>query len=195
MPEFGLLLLAAGRGTRFGASPKLLQTWRGKPLVRHAAEAALGSGLGPVVAVLGAHGDAVAAALHGLDLTQATNPDHAEGLSTSLRAGLAALPERVDAVLVLLADMPRIAPRHLADLAAAFRRADPAPAAVVPVHAGERGNPVLLNRRRLAPDLAALRGDQGAGRLLAGRGDVLEIAMDAAVRQDVDTPAGLAALP
>ena len=194
MPDIGLLLLAAGRGTRFGASPKLLQSWRGKPLVRHAAEAALDSGLGPVVAVLGAHADLVGPALDGLDLARVTNQAHGDGLSTSLQVGLAALPDRVDAVLVLLGDMPRITPHHLNQLADAFRRADPAPSAVVPVHADQRGNPVLLNRRLLACALAKLRGDQGAGRLLAGRSDVFELAMDAAVTQDVDTPAGLAAL-
>ena len=54
--------------------------------------------------------------------------------------------------------------------------------------------PFSSNRRLLASALAALQGDQGAGRLLAGRNDVFELAMDAAVTQDVDTPAGLAAL-
>jgi molybdenum cofactor cytidylyltransferase len=190
MPEFGLVLLAAGRGTRFGPAPKLLGLLDGEPLVRHAARAALASRLGPVAVVLGAHAPAVRAALDGLDLTFVENPAHAEGLSTSLRAGLAALPER-EAVLVLLGDMPRIGAHHLHALADAYVEGD---AAVVPVHAGQRGNPVLLDRRRLAADLATLDGDRGAGRLLARRPDVREIALDAAVLADVDTPAGLAAL-
>jgi molybdenum cofactor cytidylyltransferase len=190
MPEFGLVLLAAGRGTRFGPAPKLLGLLDGEPLVRHAARAALASRLGPVAVVLGAHGPAVRAALDGLDLTFVANPAHAEGLSTSLRAGLAALP-KAEAVLVLLGDMPRIGAHHLRALADAYSEGD---AAVVPVHAGQRGNPVLLDRRRLAADLATLNGDRGAGRLLAGRGDVREIALDAAVLQDVDTPAALADL-
>jgi molybdenum cofactor cytidylyltransferase len=194
MPEFGLVLLAAGRGSRFGEAPKLLQPWKGKPLVRHAAEAALGARLGPVVAVLGAHADAVGAALKDLDLVRVTNPSYAMGLSTSLLAGLAALPDRVPGVLVLLGDMPRVTPGHLTGLADAFRLADPAPSAVVPVHGGQRGNPALLNRALLAQSLAGLSGDQGAGRLLAGRSDVLEIQMDAGVTLDVDTPAGLFAL-
>ncbi|KQP42378.1 4-diphosphocytidyl-2C-methyl-D-erythritol kinase [Methylobacterium sp. Leaf104] len=194
MPELGLILLAAGRGTRFGAAPKLLQPLAGRPLVRHAAEAAIGSGLGPVVAVLGAHADRVGAALDGLDLVRIVNPAYAGGLATSLQAGLAALPAEVAGAIVLLGDMPRVTARHLTDLAEAFRRADPAPSAVVPIHAGRRGNPVLLNLGLLAPALAALSGDQGAGRLLAGRDDVLACAMDAGVIQDVDTPDGLAAL-
>ena len=191
--DYGLVLLAAGRGTRFGPAPKLLSLLHGEPLVRHAARAALDSGLGPVTAVIGAHGPAVRAALEGLHLSCIDNPAYGEGLSTSLQAGLAAQPQ-ADAVLVLLADMPRIAAHHLIALAEAFSQSDPAPAAVVPIHAGRRGNPVLLNRRRLEADLATLTGDQGAGRLLARRTDIREVAMDAAVLQDVDTPEGLAGL-
>lgn len=194
MPDFGIVVLAAGRGTRFGAEPKLLGRLNGKTLVRHAAETALAARLGPVVAVLGAHADAVRAALAGLDIDTVANPAFADGLSTSLRTGLDAMPARVEAVFVLLADMPRITPDHLAALAAAYRAADPPPAAIMPVSAGQRGNPVLLNRHRLRRELAGLTGDQGAGRILAGRSDVIEIAMDAAVAADVDTPAALAAL-
>jgi molybdenum cofactor cytidylyltransferase len=62
------------------------------------------------------------------------------------------------------------------------------------VSGGRRGNPVLLNRARLATELMALVGDRGAGSLLAARSDVVEIAMDAAVGQDVDTNEALAAL-
>ena len=196
MPEaaVGTVLLAAGRGTRFGPAPKLLAALAGKPLVRHAAEAALAARARPVVVVLGAHADAVRAALRGLDLVLVENPDYAAGLSTSLRVGLAALPEAVTGALVLLGDMPRVTAAHLDRLIAAFAAADPLPAAIVPVHAGRRGNPVLLNRRRLAPDLARLAGDRGAGPLLAGRTDVLEIPGDEGTALDIDTSAALADL-
>lgn len=187
MPTVGAVLLAAGQGRRFGPEPKLLAMLDGKPLVRRAAEAALGSAARPVVAVLGAHGRAVRAALDGLDLAFVENPDFADGLSTSLRAGLAALPAETDAAIVLLGDMPRIAPRHLDALIAAYAAARPRPCAVAPVHEGRRGNPVLLDHHRLSNELAALSGDHGAGPLLKCRGDVLEIAGDAAVRHDIDT--------
>lgn len=194
MPEpIGTVLLAAGCGTRFGASPKLLSPLDGKPLVRHAAQAALAADLGPVVAVVGHAGEGVRAALAGLPLTLVENPDYAEGLSTSLRAGLAALPETVAGALVLLGDMPRVGPDLLVQLAEAFRGAEVA--AVVPVRAGQRGNPVLLNRRLLAEGLAGLTGDRGAGPLLARRDDVLELTVeDPGVLVDVDTPAALAGL-
>lgn len=162
----------------------------GKPLVRHAAECAVAAKLGPVAVVLGAHGAAVRQALAGLDLRMVDNPAYADGMSTSLRCGLDALPEPA-AIIVMLGDMPRIRPAHLAILAASFVAADPAPAAIVPVHRGARGNPVLLNRALLVRDLASLGGDRGAGRLLAARTDVVELEMDAAVTLDIDTQAAL----
>ena len=192
MPEpIGIMLLCAGRGSRFGPEPKLLSLFDGKPLVRHAAETAIESGLGPVIAVLGAEIPPIRDTLDGLALDIVQNPLHADGLSTSLRVGLEALRADIAGVIVMLGDMPRIRPNHLHGLAAAFRAADPQPAAVVPVHAGRRGNPVLLNRVLLATALARLSGDRGAGPLIVGRDDVMEIAMDEAVRQDVDTPAAL----
>ena len=191
-PRVAALILAAGRGTRFGPEPKMLAPFAGRPLVRHAARAALASSARPVVAVLGAHAPAVRAALAGLDLAIVENPAFAEGLSTSLRAGLAALPPDTEAALVLLGDMPRIGPAHCAALIAAYAATDPRPSAVVPVSGGRRGNPVLLDLARLGPALAGLAGDRGAGPLLKGRADVLEIPGDAGVAYDVDTPEALA---
>ena len=93
--------------------------------------------------------------------------------------------------MVLLGDMPRVTATQIDRLADAFRSADPAPAAVVPVVDGRRGNPVLLDRCRLGPELAALTGDHGAGPLLRGRADVLEIVGDPGTVLDVDTPDAL----
>jgi molybdenum cofactor cytidylyltransferase len=192
--EIGTVLLAAGLGSRFGPAPKLLATLHGRPLVRHAAEAALGARPRPVVAVLGAHAEAVRAALDGLDLVGIENPDYRAGLATSLRAGLAALPGTCSAAVVVLGDMPRVTAAHIDRLAAAFAAAQDEPAAVVPVQDGRRGNPVLLNLRRLGPEIARLAGDHGAGPLLKGRADVLEIPGDPGTALDIDTPAGLAVL-
>ena len=190
-PRVGVVLLAAGRGTRFGPAPKLLATLDGEPLVRHAARAALASRARPVIAVIGAHAERVRAALDGLGLRVVENPTYADGLSTSLRAGLAALPGEAEAAIVMLGDMPRVAGPHLDALIAAFAAADPRPCAVIPVTDGRRGNPVLIDHHRLRDALAALEGDRGAAPILAGRADVAEIAMDAAVGFDVDTPDAL----
>ncbi|SFM68543.1 nucleotidyltransferase family protein [Methylobacterium pseudosasicola] len=191
MPEIGTILLAAGLGTRFGPEPKMLAPLDGKPLVRHAAEAALAARPRPVVVVLGAHADAVRAALAGLDLTFVENPDFRAGLSTSLRAGLAALPRSCEAAVVVLGDMPRISEVHIDRLAVSFEESSKAVAAVVPVQDGRRGNPVLLNLRLLADDIARLTGDRGAGPLLRNRPDILEIPGDPATALDIDTPDAL----
>ncbi|MEH3147494.1 MAG: nucleotidyltransferase family protein [Methylobacterium frigidaeris] len=191
----GIVVLAAGLGSRFGPAPKLLASLDGRPLVRHAAEAALAADLGPVVAVLGHEAARVSAVLDDLALCPVVNPRFGEGLSTSVRAGLSALPGEVAAAIVLLGDMPRVAPDLLRDLAAAFEAAERKPAAVVPVRDGRRGNPVLLNRHRLSAEIEALSGDRGFGPLLAGRADVLEWPVRAeGVLIDVDTPEALARL-
>lgn len=182
------LILAAGRGTRFGPEPKLLAVLDGQPLVRHAALAALRAGLHPVLAVTGHQSDRVTAALDGLDLAVVRNPAYASGLSTSLRAGLDALPAATRAVVVLLGDMPLVAPATIQALAAAF---DGDQAAIVPTCKGRRGNPVLL-AARLFPDLRRLTGDAGAGALLRARPDVLELPVaDPAILADIDTPRAL----
>ncbi|HEV2559778.1 MAG TPA: nucleotidyltransferase family protein [Microvirga sp.] len=192
MTGIAAIVLAAGRGTRFGEAPKLLADLDGKPVIQHVAEAALASSLDPVILVSGHRRPEIEAALDGLPLQLAFNPAFADGLSTSLRTGFAALPpER--AAMVLLGDMPRVKPTLIDRLAAAWRGAG-GPAALVPVHDGRRGNPVVLSHL-LAPEVARLAGDAGAGPLLRGRDDVvLWPADDPAVLQDVDTAAALDAL-
>lgn len=191
MVRIGTILLAAGRGTRFGEEPKLLALLDGCPVVRRTAEAALAALPRPVVAVLGAHEEAVEAALAGLDLTLVRNRAYADGLSTSLKAGIAALPDH-DAAIVMLGDMPLVSPTLIDRLASTFSEAEAKPASVVPVHDGRRGNPVLLNLRLLRDGIASLSGDRGAGPLLAGRPDVVEIDGDPSTSLDIDTRDALA---
>jgi molybdenum cofactor cytidylyltransferase len=193
MSSVAAIILAAGLGSRFGAAPKLLAELDGKPLVRHVAEAAVAAGVSPVLAVVGHHREEVGAMLAGLDVTLVPNPAYADGLSSSLRAGFAALPSGVEAAVILLGDMPRVTPALIDGLAEVWRRHGEA-SAIVPTFAGRRGNPVLL-ARALAPAVASLRGDVGAGPLLRARTDVLEWPVDdPAVLQDVDTSVALAAL-
>ncbi|MDJ1158387.1 nucleotidyltransferase family protein [Chelatococcus sp. SYSU_G07232] len=193
MSAVGAIVLAAGRSTRMGGPNKLIQTLGGKPLVRHAAEAALASTARPVVVVTGHDADAVRAALAGLSVAFTHNPAFATGLSTSLDVGLAALPDTAAGAVVMLADMPRVSGRIIDALVAAFE-ARPDVAAVVPTLSGEWGNPVLLARRIFA-EVEALSGDEGARRLLVHRQDVLAVPIDdTAVAMDVDTPEALAAL-
>lgn len=188
------VLLAAGLSSRYRAldpsvATKLVAELDGVPLVRRAAEAALASRAAPLVVVTG-HAEAeVRAALGGLAVAFVFNPDHASGLASSLRAGLAALPAEADGALVLLGDMPGVTAPLLDRLIVAYA-GDGAAEAVVPVHRGRRGNPALLGRALFGPALA-LRGDEGARRLLDRARVVEEEVDDAGVLRDVDEPAAL----
>jgi molybdenum cofactor cytidylyltransferase len=188
------VVLAAGRSTRMGGPNKLLAEIGGRPLVRIAVEQALASSAKPVVVVTGHQRDQVEAALKGLKVTFVHNPDFADGLSTSLKAGIAALPADVDGAVVCLGDMPQVDARLIDRLIGAF---DPERGAlvVVPTIAGKRGNPVVWSRRFFA-DLAALDGDVGARHLIGSYPEaVVEVPVaDKAALVDVDTPDALDAV-
>lgn len=192
-PRVAALLLAAGQGRRMGGPNKLLARVGGKPLVRIAAEAALASKADSLTVVTGHRPEDVRAALEGLDVGYVHNPDHEQGLSTSLRAGIESLPPDLDGVVVLLADMPGIDAAIIDRLIGAFRP-DEGTLIVVPTYDGKRGNPVLWSSR-FFPALAAIHGDTG-GRHLIGENPeaVAEIEVGESVAIDVDTPEALAAV-
>jgi molybdenum cofactor cytidylyltransferase len=185
------LVLAAGRSTRMGGPNKLIAEISRRPLVRIAAEEALASRARPVIVVTGHQRDQVETALAGLPVRFVHNPDFAQGLGTSLRAGIAAVPADADGAIVCLGDMPQVDASLIDGLITAF---DPDRSAlvVVPTFEGKRGNPVLWSRR-FFPDLMAIEGDVGA-RFLIGRYPeaVIEVPVDGkATLVDVDTPEAL----
>jgi molybdenum cofactor cytidylyltransferase len=188
------LVLAAGRSSRMGAANKLLADVAGVPMVRRVVDTALASAARPVIIVTGNEQGKVQAALRGCKATFVHNHNFAEGMSTSLRAGLAALPGRIDGALICLGDMPLVTPAVLDRLIAAFNP-DEGRAVCVPTWNGKRGNPVLWDRRFFA-EMADLAGDVGAKHLIGEHaGLVAEVAMpDDAVLTDIDTPEALAAL-
>ncbi len=188
------IVLAAGRSTRMGEANKLLQSVRGQPMLRHAVEAQLASRARPVIVVTGHQQAEVAAVLAGLDVTLVHNPDYADGLAGSVKAGLAALPDTVAGVVVSLGDMPNVTETVIDRLAQVFAESGEA-LAVVPTLLGQRGNPVLLARALFA-EVAQLTGDQGARRLLDAAGDaIVEVPLDdPAIALDIDTPEALAAI-
>jgi molybdenum cofactor cytidylyltransferase len=201
MAEIAAIVLAAGQASRYraaggAAATKLVADYRGEPLVRFAARAALASRARPVVVVTGHAREDVRRALAGLDLTFAHNADFAEGLATSLRTGIAALPATVDGAVVLLGDMPEASAGVVDRLIEAYRR-QPAALAAVAVYRGRRGNPVLLGRDLFA-EVGRLSGDEGArGVLLAlppERIASVEVA-EAGVTKDVDRPEDFVADP
>jgi molybdenum cofactor cytidylyltransferase len=192
--SFAAVILAAGRSTRMGGPNKLLAEITGKPLARIAAEAALESRARPVIVVTGHQGETVRSALSDLPLEFVDNPDFADGLSTSLRTGIAALPSDIDGAVVLLADMPQVDSALIDKLIAAH---DPEKGALiaVPVLDGKRGNPVLWSKR-FFPELTALEGDVGARHLIGKYGEaVVEVPVTgAAALTDIDTPDALKAV-
>jgi molybdenum cofactor cytidylyltransferase len=191
MSDVAAIILAAGRGTRFGDELKLLAQIGGKALVRHAAEAAVGSLVDPVIVVTGYCSNKVEAALHGLPVQILYNALFAQGLSTSLKAGFSALPPTTRAAVILLGDMPFVKADLIDALVAEWRERGE-PAALVPTLDGRRGNPVVLSRD-LQAMIEDLSGDVGAGSLLRERSDVLEWpTTDPAVAQDIDTREELA---
>jgi molybdenum cofactor cytidylyltransferase len=191
--QVAALVLAAGRSTRMGGPNKLIAEIAGKPLVRIAAEQALASRAAPVVVVTGHERAQVEAALTGLKLELVHNPDYAEGLSSSLKIGLAALPAAVAGAIVCLADMPQVTTAVINRLVTAFNPEQGA-LVVVPTSRGKRGNPVVW-ARRFFPDLVALHGDVGARHLIGANAEfVTEVALeDSAVLIDIDTPDALIA--
>ena len=188
------VVLAAGRSSRMGGPNKLLAEIGGRPLVRIVAEAALASQARPVVVVTGHERERVEAALAGLPVTFVHNPNYAEGLGTSLRAGIAAVPAQADGVVVCLGDMPQVDAALIDRLIAAI---DPDKGALVavPTIDGKRGNPVVWSRRFFS-DLMAVEGDVGARHLIGRYGEaVVEVPVTGTgVLTDIDTPEALAAL-
>jgi molybdenum cofactor cytidylyltransferase len=185
------VVLAAGRSTRMGGPNKLVAELGGKPLVRIAAEQALASRAKPVIVVTGHQRERVEAALTGLPVELVDNPDFAQGLGTSVRAAIAAVPASADGAIICLGDMPQVDAALIDRLIAAF---DPEKGAlvVIPTFDGQRGNPVLWSRR-FFPDLKSIEGDIGARKLIERyREAVVEVPVSgAAAFTDIDTPEAL----
>jgi molybdenum cofactor cytidylyltransferase len=197
-PRVAVLLLAAGRSTRMGGPNKLLADANGAPLVVHAVKAAVASQAVEIVVVLGHMADQVRAAIGQAvpangKLRFVTNPDFVDGLSTSVRTGIAALGKDIDAAIVQLGDMPGVSSALLDRLMAAFSPVE-GRSICVPTVGGKRGNPVLWDRR-FFPEIAKVSGDTGARHLIGEHADLVcevEMTGEAAVT-DIDTPEALAA--
>ncbi len=182
----GAIVLAAGGSLRMG-QPKQLLTVGGRPMVRLVTEAAVAAGLAQVVVVIGANADAVRTALAGLPVEIVLNEGWADGLSSSIRAGLGALHPRTQAALLVLGDQPALAADLLRLLVDRYL-ATGAPI-VAPFYQGRRGNPVLFDRR-LFYELSAVEGDRGGRALVDRYRDQVERVdvEDAAVIMDIDSP-------
>ena len=195
LPPIAAVVLAAGLSSRMAPDNKLLSPMPdGRPMLAHTVDNALASGLKPVLVVTGHQEPAVRAALAGKPVSFVHAPDYAAGLAASLAAGIAALAGSIGGALICLGDMPLVPAALLARLAAAYNPTE-GREIILPVFAGQRGNPVLWGSR-LFPDLLRLTGDTGGRQILR---DYMEFVAEVpaetdAVLRDFDTPESLATL-
>lgn len=190
-PRIAALILAAGASSRMGSN-KLIEDIAGTPMVARVARSVAASKVDPIAIVTGNQHDKVEAAVNGIKASIVHNRDFAQGLATSLKAGIAALPKDIDGVLVCLGDMPLVSPRTIDKLIAAFNPLE-GRSIVVPIHDGRRGNPVLWSAQYF-DEMKRLSGDQGARKLLeAHADDIVEVPIeDESILFDVDTQDKLA---
>ena len=181
------VVLAAGQSLRFGGN-KLLADLGGQALVRRTVHNLMSVGLDEIFVVTGHEAANVSLALAGTKVKFILNPAYAQGLSSSLKEGVAAAA-KFDAVLVCLGDMPLVSAIDYRRIIRAFN----ATGIVVPTYDGQRGNPVLWGSRYFG-ELQALTGDQGARALLDKYRDaIIEVEVSGpGIFLDADTPEALA---
>lgn len=185
-PVHGCMILAAGASRRLGRSKQLLRH-EGQPLVRRAAQLALGTEPACTLVVVGCEADAVHAALGDLPVQRVDCADWQRGMGASLRAGLSMLPEAICGALIVVCDQPLLDAAHLAALLGAWRR-QPARAAAS-YYAGRLGVPALLPRAWFAA--LGAPGDHGARELLAQRAAEVTAVVNERLAVDIDRPADL----
>src|SRR4051794_37471841 len=170
-PSVTGLLLAAGAGQRAGGPKALRRDGAGRPWLVHAVDVLLAGGCAEVLVVLGSAGDEAQALLadhprRGTGVRTVQNPDWADGMSTSLRAGLQAAGPSATAVLVHLVDLPDVTPEVMRRLLAVAT----GPGCLArAVYRGAPGHPVLIGRDHLAALRGSLAGDRGAQGYLDSR--------------------------
>jgi xanthine dehydrogenase accessory factor len=182
-------VLAAGSSARLGR-PKQLVSFRGEPLVRNAARAALASTCDKVAVIVGAERAGVENALAGLDVRCVENGDWREGVASSVRRAVAwARDQHADGLVVLLADQPLLSPDHVNELCAAVRAGAPAAASA---YDDVVGVPAAFNASQFDA-LLELTGDRGAARVLSQLPGVVKV-MFPEGRVDVDRESDVAEL-
>lgn len=188
-PALPAIVLAAGRAQRMGAN-KLLARFAGEYLIQRVVRRLHEAAVQPIVVVTGHEAERIHAALAAEPIQWAHNPNYAQGLASSLKVGIQALPEDALGVLVMLGDMPEIDVNHLNALAEEFFRHQ-GQCVVQPITAGQGGNPCILPKA-LFPAVQQLTGDVGAKALFAHATiPIVQVVMGTEVLVDVDTPTAL----
>jgi len=188
MPEIGIVVLAAGRSTRFAEvrASKLLALVGDIPLVRLAVNAALDSQVGDVIVITGDRSDDVALSLAGLPIRVVREPRFGDGMAASLGRGVLEL-RTADAIMVTLGDVPGVLPETYRRVAGRWRSTRAA--IVVPRYADATAPaPPTLFGSALFDELLALRGDVGARNVIARHASVVvEEPVAWPAPRDVDT--------
>ena len=156
-----IIILAAGSSSRMGLPKQLLQL-HGKSLLRHAAETALGAHPAEVVAVLGFESDRMKHELDDLPLRIILNPAWQEGIASSIKEGITALPGTVEAAVMLLCDQPFVTTDLLIRLITCCTDKKPIAATG---YEQTSGVPACF-MRQLFPELLQLSGDHGAKQVI-----------------------------
>jgi molybdenum cofactor cytidylyltransferase len=180
------IVLAAGLSSRMGRN-KMLLDLSGRSVVRRAVETATAAKLSPVLVVMGHEQERVEAELEGMRYVKVVNPDYAKGMNTSLRAGIAAVPQGCGGALLMLADMPLVSAAMLRELCENFR-AGKSPL-VVSTYDGVLAPPIVYGRTLFSELLALQAEDCGKRVVKQHRAEAAEIAWPAAALTDLDLPA------
>jgi molybdenum cofactor cytidylyltransferase len=189
MKDIGAIILAAGMSKRM-RQPKQFLNLQGKPLFRYSVETAVRSGLSPVVVVSGEHTELVKEYIRDLPAIVVHNPNFAEGMSSSLKAGVKAIQNKVSASFVFLADQPFIPVSVVNRLLEVFDVAKSKNIKIIrPRYASVPGHPVLFDAEIL-PELLFIEGDRGAHQVISQHLDELEyVDFDQSLwGVDIDTP-------
>jgi molybdenum cofactor cytidylyltransferase len=185
------IILAAGASSRLG-SPKQLIQYNGEALLARAIRIALEAGFDPVIAVLGAERESIRAAVDNTGAVFVDNDLWQDGIASSIHAGIRALDQTSQAVLIMSCDQPKLSADHLHRLLDTFA-SQPQPAITASFYAGVRGVPAVFPAGAF-PYLMQLSGDAGARKLLVNPPcPVIEIPC-AGGEIDIDTPEDLAHL-
>jgi molybdenum cofactor cytidylyltransferase len=179
------ILLAAGTSSRMGCN-KLLFELGGESVLRGAARRALAGGLDPLLVVLGHQCERASQELDGLGCRVVINPDYDQGIISSLKAGVAALPPGPAAAAVMLADMPLVSAAMISDLVARYR-ATGAPL-VVSDYEGVHAPPMLYDRALFGELLAMTGGGCGRQVVKRHRAEAQVLSWPAAALADLDVP-------
>ncbi len=195
-PTIAAVVLGAGRSRRMAPHNKLLVSDKaGRPMIARVADNVLSSNARPILVVTGHQAEQVEHALGGRPVRYVHAPDYAEGLSASLKAGIAAVPPECAAAVVCLGDMPLVTGRIIDRLLSMY---DPEEGRliVLPTFRGKQGNPMVWDKR-FFPDILQISGDTGARFLVSKHAEFVcevEVADDAVLR-DFDTTESLTTLP